>query len=61
MQPIDITFFAFSLFLALGTLLKWKRHRDVIHARVNRGLRGYVDTVGRLVPDGTQGENLIPV
>ena len=64
MQPTDITFFALSMFLALGTLIKWKRRRDIILTRVNRGLRGYVDakgTVTRPLPEATDGESLIPV
>jgi hypothetical protein len=64
MQPVDIAFFAGSLFLALGTLITWKRRRDLINARVNRGLRGYVDakrTMGRPVPEETNGANLIAV
>lgn len=42
MQPTDIAFFAGTLFLSLGTLMKWKHRRDVALARVSRGLRGYV-------------------
>jgi hypothetical protein len=42
MQPTDIAFFAGTMFLSLGTLIKWKRRRDVALSRVNRGLRGYV-------------------
>jgi hypothetical protein len=42
MQPTDIAFFAGTLFLSLGTLIKWKHRRDVALSRVNRGLRGYV-------------------
>ena len=64
MQPVDIAFFSGTLFLALGTLIKWKRRRDLINARVNKGLRGYVDaksTFTHSVPHETNGENLIPV
>jgi hypothetical protein len=42
MQPAEIVYFTGTLFLALAALIKWKRHRDVGAARVNRGLRGYV-------------------
>ncbi len=41
-QPTDIAFFAGTLFLSLGTLIKWKHRRDVALSRVSRGLRGYV-------------------
>ena len=44
MQPTEIAYFTVTLFLALSTLIKWKRRRDMISARVNRGLRGYVET-----------------
>ena len=43
MQTTEITYFTVTLFLALATLIKWKRRRDMIAARLNRGLRGYVD------------------
>jgi hypothetical protein len=42
MMPNEIAFFAVTLFLALCTLLIWKRRHDIIHARLNKGLRGYV-------------------
>jgi LPXTG-motif cell wall-anchored protein len=48
MQHTDIAFFAVALFLALATLLLWKRRRDAIAGRLNRGLRGYV--AARLIP-----------
>lgn len=44
MQPTEIAYFTGTLFLALATLIKWKRRRDTIATRLNRGLRGYVDT-----------------
>jgi hypothetical protein len=43
MPTPDITLFAITLFLDLILLFKWKRRRDVIMHRVNRGLRGYVE------------------
>jgi len=43
MTPLEIVFFAVSLFLALAFLISWKRRRDVVHARLNKGLRGYVE------------------
>ena len=43
MMPTEITFFAVTLFLALSTLLSWKRRHDLIQARLNKGLRGYVE------------------
>jgi len=46
MQDTEIAYFTVTMFLALITLIKWKRRRDMIAARVNRGLRGYVDTKG---------------
>ena len=42
MQPTEITYFSAMMFLALATLVKWKRRRDLVAARLNRGLRGYV-------------------
>ena len=44
MTPAAIAYFSATLFFALTTLIKWKRRRDLIAARLNRGLRGYVDT-----------------
>ena len=64
MQPTEITYFAVTLFAALATLLSWKRRRDLNTARVNRGLRGYMATVGAVqlpVAGVAQRENLIPV
>ena len=46
MQPAAIAYFSAALFLALTTLIKWKRRRDMIAARLNRGLRGYVEAKG---------------
>ena len=43
MMPTEITFFAVTLFLALSTLLSLKRRHDLIQARLNMGLRGYVE------------------
>ena len=42
MLPNEFTFFSVSLFLSLAMLLNWKHRRDVLHARLNKGLRGYV-------------------
>ena len=64
MRPIEITSFAAALFLALVVLIKWKIRRDMIAARLNRGLRGYVAGEGAAgVPPSqeTPGEDLIPV
>jgi hypothetical protein len=44
MLPTEIAFFTGNLFFALVVLIKWKRRRDVIAARLNRGLCGYVAT-----------------
>jgi hypothetical protein len=55
MQAAEITYFTVTLFLALLTLIKWKRRRDLIAARLNRGLRGYVG--GK---EKTDEEGLIP-
>ena len=54
MQPTDIAFFAGTLFLSLGTLIKWKHRRDVALARVNRGLRGYVAAKSTIMIPVTQ-------
>jgi hypothetical protein len=62
MQPVEITCFSATLFLSLAVLIKWKRRRDVITARLNRGLRGYVATKGKASvrqPAATPGESLI--
>ena len=42
MLPTEIVYFTATLFLALVMLAKWKRRRDQIAARLNRGLSGYV-------------------
>ena len=44
MQPVEITYFAITLFLALAGLLKWKYRKDDMAARLNRGLKGYVQS-----------------
>jgi hypothetical protein len=54
MQPIDIAFFAGTLFLSLGTLIKWKHRRDVVLSRVNRGLRGYVAAKSTIMIPATE-------
>jgi hypothetical protein len=63
MQHTEITYFTVTLFLALAVLIKWEYRRDVIAARVNRGLRGYVageSTVRLPGHEETHGKNLIP-
>jgi hypothetical protein len=40
--PIGFGSFALMLSLALVTFVKWKRHRNLIEARLNRGLQQYV-------------------
>ena len=42
MLPTEIAYFTVTLFLALVVLIKWKRRRDLIAARLNRGLSGYI-------------------
>jgi hypothetical protein len=42
MLPTEIAYFAGNLFFALLVLIKWKRRRDLVAARLNRGLSGYV-------------------
>jgi len=42
MLPTEIAYFTGTLFLALVMLIKWKRRRDLVAARLNRGLSGYV-------------------
>jgi hypothetical protein len=46
MKPAAIAYFSATLFLALTTLIKWRRRRGTIAARLNRGLRGYVEAKG---------------
>src|ERR1017187_3761737 len=46
MTPAAIAYFSATLFLAFTTLIKWKRRRGLIAARLNRGLRGYVEAKG---------------
>jgi hypothetical protein len=64
MSPTEIIYFTVTLFLALTMLIKWKRRRDEIAARLNRGLSGYVATKRkslRRVAEETHDESLIPV
>lgn len=64
MQPVEIAYFAVSLFAALVALVSWKRRRDSNLARLNRGLRGYMaakEAVQLPVAGVAQRENLIPV
>jgi hypothetical protein len=64
MQPVEITYFAVTLFAALAALINWKRRRDLNQARLNRGLRGYMaatDAVRLPVAGVAQGEDLIAV
>ena len=64
MLPTEIAYFTVTLFLALTALIKWKQRRDVIAARLNRGLSGYVATrrhPRRRKSAGTQAEHLLPV
>lgn len=66
MLPSEIAYFTVTLFLALAVLINWKHHRDVVAARLNRGLSGYVAkkrkrTVRPSVTEDTPAENLIPV
>ena len=62
MPSVHIVYFVVALFLALAVLIQWKRRRDLMSARVSRGLRGYVDTkrVVRVEEPGKPGERLIP-
>jgi hypothetical protein len=63
MQPTEVIYFTVALFLALAALIKWKRRRDLIAARLNRGLRGYVEAkhADPLPGQGTtHPESLIP-
>ena len=46
---MKIIYFSATMFLALLALVKWKRRRDIIAARLNRGLRGYVEAKGSAV------------
>ena len=60
---IEIAYFSVTMFLALAMLINWKRRRDLVAARLNRGLCGYMaarDAVRLAVPEQTSGENPIP-
>jgi hypothetical protein len=68
MKPTEIIYFTVTLFLALAELIQWKRRRDVLDvldARLNRGLCGYVAARGGIrglpVPQETAADTLIPV
>jgi hypothetical protein len=65
MLPAEIIYFTVTLFLALAVLIQWKRRRDVLAARLNRGLCGYVaarrTARRRPVPQEANAEKLIPV
>ena len=54
MQAQEIVYFGVTLFLALVTLIKWKRRRDLASERVNRGLRVYVAAKGNLEHAGAE-------
>lgn len=45
MLPAELICFATTLFLALAALISWKRRRDLVQARLTKGLRGYVAAV----------------
>ena len=62
MSPTEITFFSVALFLALAMLLTWKHRRDAMHARLTKGLRGYVakrDQRPAVEEEESAGEELI--
>jgi hypothetical protein len=64
MLPTEIAYFTGTLFLALVMLIKWKRRRDLIAARLNRGLSGYVaakKTVRRPRSKAAREQSLQPV
>jgi hypothetical protein len=65
MMPTEIIYFTVTMFLALATLIKWKHRRDVLAARLNRGLCGYFAARGEVrglpVPRETGTDKLIPV
>ena len=48
MPPIEFTFFSITLFLALVSLLEWKRRRAVVRSRMSKGLRGYMASTPRV-------------
>lgn len=41
---MEIAYFGISLFIALAALAKWKRRKDLVAKRLNRGLNCYVET-----------------
>ena len=64
MHTTEIAYFTVTLFFSLTLLIRWKRRRDLVAARVNRGLRGYVAAgSSRRFPEPQQrlAENPIPV
>jgi hypothetical protein len=40
---MEITYFGISLFTALVLLAQWKRRKDLVAKRLNRGLTCYVE------------------
>jgi hypothetical protein len=42
MTPLEIAFFGIVLFLSLVALMHWKKRRDQVTDRLNRGLQSYV-------------------
>lgn len=61
MQPTEIICFGTLMFFSLTALLKWKRRRDMVAARLNRGLRGYVEGAMPISADEkARPESMIP-
>ncbi|HTS60509.1 MAG TPA: hypothetical protein VMH28_00720 [Candidatus Acidoferrales bacterium] len=61
-----IGLFGITLFLALLSLMRWKRRRDLVRERMNSKLRGYVAVANGAQPDKPKettqdGESLIRV
>jgi hypothetical protein len=44
MNPLEIVYYSVALFLALVTLSQWRRRRNRIATRINRGLNSYITT-----------------
>ena len=64
MMPTEIAYFTVTLFLALTALIQWKQRRDLVAARLNRGLAGYVATrrkPRRRQTEEAPSESLMPV
>jgi hypothetical protein len=61
MTPTEGLVFGVTLFLALVSLLAWKRRRDKVHERLNQKLRGYISVQEGEKTEEHDGDSLIHV